>query len=71
MLSVKEFIQVDKMRDGHVLIFGDSGYTLYTAYRATDPLKVARNLATASIAGFKRLFSPESALTVTTDPLNI
>ena len=31
MLSVKEFIQVDKIREGHVLTFGDSGYALYTA----------------------------------------
>ena len=28
MLSVKEFIQVDEIRDGHVLTFGDSGYAL-------------------------------------------
>ena len=33
MLSVKEFIQVDEIRDGHVLTFGDSGYALYTAMR--------------------------------------
>ena len=33
MLSVKEFIQVDEIRDGHVLTFGDSGYALYTALR--------------------------------------
>jgi hypothetical protein len=28
MLSVKEFIQVDEIRGGHVLTFGDSGYAL-------------------------------------------
>ncbi len=33
MLSVKEFIQVDEIRDGHILTFGDSGYALYTANR--------------------------------------
>ena len=33
MLSVKEFIQVDEIRDGHILTFGDSGYALYTAMR--------------------------------------
>ena len=33
ILSVKEFIQVDEIRDGHVLTFGDSGYALYTAMR--------------------------------------
>ena len=33
MLSVKEFIQVHEIRDGHVLTFGDSGYALYTAMR--------------------------------------
>ena len=33
MLSVKEFIQVHEIRDGHVLTFGDSGYALYTALR--------------------------------------
>jgi hypothetical protein len=33
MLSVKEFIQVDEIRDGHVLTLGDSGYALYTAMR--------------------------------------
>jgi len=30
---LKEFIQVDEIRDGHVLTFGDSGYALYTAMR--------------------------------------
>ena len=33
MLSIKEFIQVDEIRDGHILTFGDSGYALYTANR--------------------------------------
>ncbi len=30
MLSVKEFIQVHEIRDGHIFTFGDSGYALYT-----------------------------------------
>ena len=33
VLSVKEFIQVDEILDGHILTFGDSGYALYTATR--------------------------------------
>jgi hypothetical protein len=33
VLSVKEFIQVDEIRDGHILTFGDTGYALYTATR--------------------------------------
>lgn len=33
MLSVKDFIQVDEISDGHVLTSGDSGYVLNTANR--------------------------------------
>jgi len=33
MLSVKEFIQVNEIRDGYLLTSGDSGYALYTAMR--------------------------------------
>ena len=33
MLSVKEFLQVDEIRDGHILTFGDSGYALHTPMR--------------------------------------
>lgn len=31
VLSAKEFVEIDHINDGHVMIFGDAGYALYTA----------------------------------------
>jgi hypothetical protein len=39
LLSVKEFIQVDEIRDGQILTLGDSGYALYAAMRIPASLK--------------------------------